>query len=98
MHKKLLPILFKMIQYETHEVSSHVATPEGTQILKNGSHEARVWSALPLKGQGQPVTPAQLKSQVGDETAKVGQGRAFKSGWIGKEGDGFVKLVRIYIV
>lgn len=98
MHKKLLPILFKMIQYETHEVSSHVATPEGTQILKNGSHEARVWSALPLKRQGQPVTPAQLKSQVGDETAKVGQGRAFKSGWIGKEGDGFVKLVRIYIV
>ena len=85
-----------MIQYETHELSSHVPTPEGAQILKDGSHEARVWSALPLKGQGPPVTPAQLKSQVGDETAKVGQGRAFKSGWIGKEGDGFVKLVRIY--
>ena len=84
-----------MIQYETHEVSSHVPTPEGAQILKDGSHEARVWSALPLKGQGLPVTPAQLKSQVGDETAKVGQGRAFKSGWIGKEGDGLVKLVCI---
>ena len=83
-----------MIQYETHEVSSHVPTPEGAQILKDGSHEARVWSALPLKGQGPPTTPAQLKSQVGDETAKVGQGRAFKSGWIGKEGDGLVKLVR----
>ena len=87
--------LFKMIQYETHEVSSHVPTPEGAQILKDGSHEARVWSALPLKGRGSPVTPAQLKSQVGDETAKVGQGRAFKSGWIGKEGDGLVKLVCI---
>lgn len=83
-----------MIQYETHELSSHVPTSEGAQILKDGSHEARVWSALPLKGQGPPVTPARLKSQVGDETAKVGQGRAFKSGWIGKEGDGLVKLVR----
>jgi phenylalanyl-tRNA synthetase alpha chain len=39
------------------------------------------------------VTPVQLKKLVGDETAKVGQGRAFKNGWIGKEGDGLVKLV-----
>ena len=93
--QKKITNLFKMIQYETHEVSSHVPTPEGAQILKDGSHEARVWSALPLKGQGAPVTSAQLKSLVGDETAKIGQGRAFKSGWIGKEDDGFVKLVRI---
>ena len=95
MQPKNVTNLFKMIQYETHEVSSHVPTLEGAQILKDGSHEARVWSALPLKGQGSPVTRAQLKLQVGDETAKVGQGRAFKSGWIGKEGDGFVKLVCI---
>jgi len=33
----------------------------------------------------------QLKKAVGDETAKVGQGRAFKNGWIAKEGDGLVK-------
>lgn len=82
-----------MITYETHEVSSHVLTPEGAQIVNEGSHEARVWSALPAKGQGPPLTPVQLKKQVGDETAKVGQGRAFKNGWIGKEGDGLVKLV-----
>ncbi|KAL0577077.1 Phenylalanyl-tRNA synthetase, beta subunit, cytoplasmic [Marasmius crinis-equi] len=83
----------EMITYETHEVFSYALTPEGSQIAKEGSHEARVWSALPLKGQGTPVTPVQLKKQVGDETAKVGQGRAFKNGWIGKEGDGLVKLV-----
>lgn len=82
-----------MIEYESHEVISHVPTSEGSQILQSGSHEARVWSVLPLKGEGTPVTPAQLKSKVGDETAKVGQGRAFKNGWIGKEGDGLVKLV-----
>ena len=76
-------------------MSSHVPTSEGAQILKDGSHEARVWSALPLKGQGVPVTRSQLISQVGEETAKVGQGRAFKNGWIAKESDGFVKLVCI---
>ncbi|KAH0587726.1 hypothetical protein H2248_006488 [Termitomyces sp. 'cryptogamus'] len=83
----------EMIVYETHETLSHVLTPEGSQIVELGSHEARVWAALPAKGEGSPLTPVQLKKQVGDETAKVGQGRAFKNGWIGKEGDGFVQIV-----
>ncbi|CAA7259889.1 unnamed protein product [Cyclocybe aegerita] len=82
-----------MIQYETHEVITHVNTVEGGQILKDGSHEARVWSVLPVKGHGEPMTPAQLKKEVGEETAKVGQGRAFKNGWINKEGAGLVKAV-----
>ena len=82
-----------MIKYTTHEVSSHVLTPEGSQCVLQGSHEYRVWAALPSKGEGKPLTALELKASVGDETAKVGQGRAFKSGWIGKEGDGFVKLV-----
>ncbi|KXN86409.1 Phenylalanine--tRNA ligase alpha subunit [Leucoagaricus sp. SymC.cos] len=81
-----------MITYETHEVISHDLTPEGAQIANEGSHEARVWSALPEKGKGTPVSPAQLKKLVGDETARIGQGRAFKNGWIRKEGDGLIKL------
>jgi len=85
-----------MIGYETHETLSHVATEEGEQIIRDGSHEARVWSALPMKDQGSPLTVEGLKKVVGDETAKVGQGRAFKNGWIGKNGNGFVKLVRPY--
>ncbi|KAJ8698310.1 Phenylalanyl-tRNA synthetase, beta subunit, cytoplasmic [Pleurotus ostreatus] len=80
-----------MISYATHEVISHVPTPEGSQIVEQGSNEARVWAALSLKGQGEPITPNQLKKAVGDEVAKVGQGRAFKNGWIAKEGDGLVK-------
>lgn len=83
-----------MIKYTTHEVSSHMLTPEGAECVLQGSHEARVWAALPTKGEGKPITAPELKKKVGDETAKVGQGRAFKSGWIGKEGDGFVKMVR----
>ena len=84
----------QMINYETHETSSYLPSPEGAQIVIEGSHEARVWGALPAVGAGSPVTPVQLKALVGDEAAKVGQGRAFKNGWIGKNGDGLVKLVR----
>jgi phenylalanyl-tRNA synthetase alpha chain len=87
-------IVAKMVEYETQEVFSHVLTPEGSHIAKEGSHEARVWSVLPSKDEGAPVTPNDLRKLVGDETAKVGQGRAFKNGWISKEGSGLVKLVR----
>ena len=86
-----------MISYETHETLSHVATAEGEQIIRDGSHEARVWSALPIKDRGSPLTMEELKKAVGEETAKVGQGRAFKNGWIGKDANGFVKLVRPYL-
>jgi PheRS DNA binding domain 3 len=54
-----------------------------------------VWAVLPLKGKGNGMSIKDLRQAVGDESAKIGQGRAFKSGWIGKEGDNLVKLVRI---
>ena len=82
-----------MITYTTQEIRSHVLTSEGTQIALEGSHEARVWKVLPMKGEGKAISVKELKQLVGDESAKVGQGNAFKNGWIGKEGDGFVKLV-----
>ncbi|EPS93546.1 hypothetical protein FOMPIDRAFT_1026494 [Fomitopsis schrenkii] len=81
-----------MISYTTQETVSHVLTPEGAQIAVQGSHEARVWQALPHKGEGSSMTPKQLEERVGSETAKIGQGRAFKNKWIGKEGDGLVRL------
>jgi phenylalanyl-tRNA synthetase alpha chain len=83
-----------MIFYEAHETQSHVLTPEGVQVALHGSHEARVWAALPPQGARSPVAPVELKKIIGDDAAKVGQGRAFKNGWIAKEGDGFVKAVR----
>ena len=84
-----------MIAYTTHELLSHVLTSEGSQIAQEGSHEARVWAALPAKGEGGPVSAKELQQKVGADTAKVGQGRAFKNGWIGKEGAGFLKLVSL---
>lgn len=83
-----------MISYTTQETLSHVLTPEGSSIALNGSHEARVWAALPAKGEGEPMTPKDLEAKIGAETAKIGQGRAFKSKWIGKEGSGLIRVVR----
>ena len=86
-----------MVTIDFHETLSHVLTQEGAQIALEGSHEARVWNALPTKGEGTPLTVRQLQEAVGKESASVGQGRAFKAKWIGKEGDGFVKLVCLII-
>jgi len=85
-----------MVTYQAHEVVSYALTPEGAQIANEGSHEARVWHVLPENGKGTSISPAELKKLVGDETAKIGQGRAFKNGWIGKAGNGLVRLVRSY--
>lgn len=82
-----------MVTYTTQETLSHVLTSEGASIALNGSHEARVWEALPAKGVGEPLTMKELEAKIGGEAAKVGQGRAFKNKWIAKEGSGFVKLV-----
>ena len=85
-----------MITYISHDILSHVLTQEGAQIALEGSHEARVWAALPAKGEGTPISVKVLKERLGDETTKVGQGNAFKNGWIAKEGEGFVKKVSIW--
>lgn len=84
-----------MITIDFHETLSHVLTKEGAQIVLEGSHEARVWSALPVKGEGTPLTVQQLQDAIGKESASVGQGRAFKAKWIAKEGDGLIKLVSL---
>ncbi|KAG1754180.1 hypothetical protein EDB19DRAFT_1968068 [Suillus lakei] len=39
------------------------------------------------------INTQDLKKAVGDEATKVGQGCTFKSGWIVKEGNGFIKAV-----
>lgn len=83
-----------MIAYTINEQFVHVLTPEGTQIAREGSHEARVWAAAPFKGEASPISLKDLKAKVGDDAFKVGQGRAFKNNWIGKEKEGIVKLVR----
>ena len=82
-----------MVTYTMQEEVVHALTPEGMQISQQGSHEARVWSAVPAKGGGSSLSIKDLRAKIGDDSAKIGQGRAFKNGWVGREGDGLVQLV-----
>lgn len=49
-----------MIKLEIITSTSNILTPEGSDIATNGSHEARLWAALPLKGEGEALTIPQL--------------------------------------
>ncbi|KAL8992144.1 MAG: hypothetical protein Q9169_007334 [Polycauliona sp. 2 TL-2023] len=62
-------------------------TSEGEGIAAQGSHEAKVFEAVRQAVDGLKI--ADLPGIVGKETAKVGQGKAFKEGWIKKDKDLF---------
>ncbi|KAL7419069.1 Phenylalanyl-tRNA synthetase, beta subunit, cytoplasmic [Cryptotrichosporon argae] len=81
----------EMVDSTQITTTTYVLTDEGVQIVASGSHEYRVWQALPTKGAGQPMTVPELKKLVGEEVTKVGQGRAMKNKWIAKDGAGFVR-------
>ncbi|KAL1407023.1 Phenylalanyl-tRNA synthetase, beta subunit, cytoplasmic [Vanrija albida] len=83
----------EMVEYTQITNNLWALTEEGKQIVASGSHEFRVWSALPVAGQP-GLSVKDLTSKVGAETVKVGQGRAFKSKWIAKDATGgFVRAV-----
>lgn len=75
----------QMVEYETmdHEVAS--LTAEGEEIAANGSHEVKVFDAVIAAVDGLKIT--ELPGIVGKDNAKVGQGNAFKRGWIKKDKD-----------
>ncbi|BEI90339.1 uncharacterized protein CcaverHIS019_0304090 [Cutaneotrichosporon cavernicola] len=81
----------EMVDYKQITTNVYGLTEEGAQIAASGSHEFRVWQACPAAGAGAPVTVPELKKLLGDDTVKVGQGRAFKNKWIAKDGAGFVR-------
>ncbi|ATY58834.1 phenylalanyl-tRNA synthetase alpha chain [Cordyceps militaris CM01] len=79
-----------MITYETIEREEAVLEPEAEQIAEHGSHEARVFEALRKALDGLSVQ--ELEAAIGDKNVtKLGQGKAFREKWIGKNKDG--KLV-----
>jgi len=76
----------EMIQFQPLEELSYSLTKEAKGILKSGSSEIRFFQALPTDGTGMSV--ASLKESLGNDVVKVGQGKAFKNGWITKLADG----------
>lgn len=75
----------QMIEYETKEKEIVALTSEGQEIVANGSHEAKVFNAVVSALEGLKIKD--LPQIVGKDNAKVGQGNAFKRGWIKKDND-----------
>ncbi|CAI7624419.1 tRNA synthetases class II core domain (F)-domain-containing protein [Penicillium cosmopolitanum] len=75
----------QMVEYETIDKEIIELTPEGEEIATNGSHEAKVFDAVVKALDGLKI--ADLPAIVGKDNAKVGQGNAFKQGWIKKDKD-----------
>lgn len=76
----------EMIQFSPLEELSHSLTSEARGILKDGSAEVRFFSTLPKDGSGMSVD--QLKQSLGKDVVQIGQGKAFKAGWVKKLPDG----------
>lgn len=71
-----------MVVYDTHDTEIPILTSEGRGIAQGGSHEYKVWEAVKQKGK---LGLKELPKLVGVESAKIGQGNAFKLKWISKD-------------
>ncbi|RDW93898.1 phenylalanine--tRNA ligase subunit alpha [Aspergillus mulundensis] len=74
-----------MVEYETFNSEALIVTKEGEDVAANGSHEARVYQAVLAAMEGLKIK--ELPEVVGKENAQLGQGSAFKKGWIKKDKD-----------
>ncbi|MCJ1304404.1 Phenylalanyl-tRNA synthetase, beta subunit, cytoplasmic [Hypocenomyce scalaris] len=75
----------EMVSYKTIDREEAVLTDEANGIVADGSHEAKVFEAVRKAVEGLKI--GDLPGLVGKESAKVGQGKAFKEGWIKKDKD-----------
>ncbi|CAI2186845.1 14679_t:CDS:2 [Funneliformis geosporum] len=87
---KSLSLDKEMIRYETIDDEIWVLTDEGNEIADKGSHEAKVFEAIPAGKEG--ITISELQKLLGDVT-KIGQGQAFKNKWITKNGNNLIRAV-----
>ncbi|KAF2093529.1 hypothetical protein NA57DRAFT_68998 [Rhizodiscina lignyota] len=78
-----------MIQYDTLDSEQILLTQEGRMIAEEGSHEYKVWEVVKSKGK---IAIKDLPKVVGADTAKIGQGAAFKNKWIKKDGDSLLPV------
>ncbi|PVU84899.1 hypothetical protein BB560_007225 [Smittium megazygosporum] len=79
-----------MVAFSAIEKEIWKPTEEGKQILEFGSHEVRVFNAIPEGSQG--ISIQELAKVLGN-IAKIGQGKAFKNGWISKDGNRLLRAV-----
>ncbi|KAJ3313077.1 hypothetical protein HDV04_002394 [Boothiomyces sp. JEL0838] len=75
----------EMVEYESLVTEKWELTAEGKEISETGSHEARVFNAIPAGSEG--ISIPEITKIVGN-AAKFGQGAAFKAKWISKTSTG----------
>ncbi|TIC36197.1 hypothetical protein E3Q09_01500 [Wallemia mellicola] len=78
----------EMIAYSNLETYDYNLTDEANELIDKGSHEARVYHSLDFEVGSDTK---EIIQKVGQVSAKVGQGRAFKLGWIKKVDNKFFK-------
>lgn len=88
---KSLEALGQVIETEAKTSKAWELTEEGRQIVKDGSHEARVFGAVPP---ADGITQPDLAKAVGATTAKVGLGKAMANGWLSTNKEGKVALIK----
>ncbi|WPK23206.1 hypothetical protein PUMCH_000434 [Australozyma saopauloensis] len=80
----------EMITFKKIETDNWILSKEAEEFLVSGSHEIRLLKEVLLAIEGLKISDVNSKlGQVG----KLGQGKAFKNGWISKDGDKLVPKV-----
>lgn len=94
-----------MIEYTANDTECWILTSEGKEIALLGSHEVKVFNAIPSTGisimelnvtLNQLIICIQNKTIIGQHSS-IGQGKAFKNKWIRKIGDRIERIVDIVI-
>ena len=88
---KSLESLDDLIRTEIIAVKQWQLTEEGKEVVKRGSNEAVVYSAVPQGGNG--ISKQDLKNIVGSAIEKIGFAKALQQRWIfiDKKDGGLVK-------
>ncbi|KAK9475294.1 tRNA synthetases class II core domain (F)-domain-containing protein [Dipodascopsis tothii] len=79
-----------MVTYETKEEDYWVLTAEAEEIVEKGSHEMRLLEEVTKRVEGLKLSDV---AKVLGASGKLGQQKAFKNGWVKKDGDKLVASV-----
>lgn len=79
-----------MVTFESKDQELWTLTKEAEDIVANGSHEFRLFEEVTKKMEGLKLADV---TKVLGPSGKLGQQRAFKNGWVKKEGDTLVRGV-----
>lgn len=77
---KSLESLGNLIQTEIKTIKQWNLSAEGEEVVKRGSHEAVLFSAVPQDGSG--ISKQDLMNNVGAAIGKIGFSKALQQGWI----------------